>query len=1147
MAVIKNVIFDIQARTTGAEKSLSNLETRLESLEAETKQLTKDSALYIESLRKMETANERLGRNIDSSTKRFSNLDSTILRARQSFTQLAAVAGVGIAFQDITGTIIDFDQSLADLSAITGATGGDLQFYEEQARKIGKTTTVSASEAVEAFKLLGSAKPELLQSKEALVDLTNQAIILSEASGLELPIAAEQLGLSLNAMEIDARDAGKVVDALALSAKFGTREIPFVAEALSKFGAIAKNAGVSINTSASAIQILGKAVPEASVAGTNLRAILIKLQDSAAKNGREFKGLVEELELLKPRLNDVTFLTETFGQENFLAAQTLIGNVDALRQFETKLNTSGAAADIAATRTNTLRGDVSRLKNAWDEAIISFSNTGAIRGVIQFLTRSLPTILKFVLLLAKAWVAYKTGVIASTVAMRVYNFVQQATASGLVRVGTAFKIAEFAAKGFKAVLTTIVGGVILGGIFKLIEATGLLGDQIEKVSLKSQLLLKAQEQQQKQRDIQQQNIKNQLDSIDKANAEQLSLLESGSKEAVDLEKKINEEKLGVLNKFIGEKNAIIKKDQEQIVTGVEGQLSDVEKNAIAKAVTAGGAKDAEAIRRETERLTQEQIAQNRKAAKVAEADIIATQKELQELNDLALDLTVTRNQSAKDELKSKKELAAGRKEDAKQQREADKVAKEGTIEALQQRVSNLRRTLTEELRLDAPEFANVVEQYISAQNDLTEANKRLDESQSSFNLNTLEGLEKQLSSLKSQLQKAAIGDSEDFFGTNRLILEVEKKIKAARKLLEEEDKRAVLDANLERESEEERHLSVMTDLNNDANITDLENIERNEQARIKLIQDGEVRQLEIRIKYAQEKLKLLLESGEASENEIIEAEHAITEAQQELANKRSEFDQKDKEKKLEVQRQIVDGIKEIYSELFNFTNQLVQNQIDLLDKQAQAQQGRIDDARRIAEDGNAELLELEEKRLDDLNNKRANFVKVQQGLAALEVALNSAVAISKAATLPPPFNILAIGATLIALAAGLAQARSIAQQASFEKGGYTGAGNPKSESTALGRKPYTYHKGEFVMDAKTTAIGRNRPIFDQILRGRVDMQKVLSGNNNYSVNMRGELGSKEIVKAIHGIPQVSYHLNKNGVFIVTKKKQNYIQKVNNKR
>lgn len=84
------------------------------------------------------------------------------------------------------------------------------------------------------------------------------------------------------------------------------------------------------------------------------------------------------------------------------------------------------------------------------------------------------------------------------------------------------------------------------------------------------------------------------------------------------------------------------------------------------------------------------------------------------------------------------------------------------------------------------------------------------------------------------------------------------------------------------------------------------------------------------------------------------------------------------------------------------------------------------------------------------------------------------------------------------------------------------------------------------MDAKTTSIGRNRQIFDKILRGRWDMEKVLGSRGQNNVIINNDMHSEKIVKAIKNIPQTNFILNKHGVFKVVKKKQNYSAKVNNK-
>jgi hypothetical protein len=94
-------------------------------------------------------------------------------------------------------TLSAFTKSISELSAITGATGKDLKFYEEQAALIGKTTTLSASQAADAFKLIASAKPDLLANKEALAAVTKEAVKLAEAAGIGLADAASTVAFLL--------------------------------------------------------------------------------------------------------------------------------------------------------------------------------------------------------------------------------------------------------------------------------------------------------------------------------------------------------------------------------------------------------------------------------------------------------------------------------------------------------------------------------------------------------------------------------------------------------------------------------------------------------------------------------------------------------------------------------------------------------------------------------------------------------------------------------------------------------------------------------------------------------------------------------------------------------------------------------------
>ncbi|WP_340619188.1 hypothetical protein, partial [Xenorhabdus entomophaga] len=80
--------------------------------------------------------------------------------------RLMMLAGTGFSLGSIILTTRKYGQALSDLSAITGATGAQLKQLNENAQRLGRTTEFGATRITEAFKLMASAKPELLKSTE---------------------------------------------------------------------------------------------------------------------------------------------------------------------------------------------------------------------------------------------------------------------------------------------------------------------------------------------------------------------------------------------------------------------------------------------------------------------------------------------------------------------------------------------------------------------------------------------------------------------------------------------------------------------------------------------------------------------------------------------------------------------------------------------------------------------------------------------------------------------------------------------------------------------------------------------------------------------------------------------------------------------
>ena len=136
-------------------------------------------------------------------------------KAIKLFGAAFATISVGNTLLKIANDTRQFSAAISQLSAITGATGKDLEFFREQSMLIGKTTTLSASQAATAFQLIASAKPDLLDSRDALAAVTKEAVTLAEAASIDLTQAAEVVGVALNQFGAEADQANRFLNVLA--------------------------------------------------------------------------------------------------------------------------------------------------------------------------------------------------------------------------------------------------------------------------------------------------------------------------------------------------------------------------------------------------------------------------------------------------------------------------------------------------------------------------------------------------------------------------------------------------------------------------------------------------------------------------------------------------------------------------------------------------------------------------------------------------------------------------------------------------------------------------------------------------------------------------------------------------------------------
>ncbi|MBW7593788.1 phage tail tape measure protein [Enterobacter hormaechei] len=337
-----------------------------------------------------ENSSKRFNRNAQEDAKRtdeaYSRMGKTIAGVAG---RLAGFAGAGLSLGAIITTTREYGQALSDLSAITGATGAQLKSLDEAAQEMGRSTEYSASQAVEALKLMASAKPELLQTADGLTEATKSALTLAQAAGSTLPDATRTLALSLNQFGAEAQEADRYINVLAAGAKFGASEIADTAAAIKNGGVAAAQAGVGFETLNAAIQVLAEREIKGGEAGTALRNVILALEKGTDKTLKpSVVGLSGALDNLSKKNLSTAQAVKLFGVENINAASVLVDNRSKLNALTLALTGTQTALEQAAIRVNNLNGDIMGLTSAFEGMIIKIgqSSTGPLRSGIQSVT-----------------------------------------------------------------------------------------------------------------------------------------------------------------------------------------------------------------------------------------------------------------------------------------------------------------------------------------------------------------------------------------------------------------------------------------------------------------------------------------------------------------------------------------------------------------------------------------------------------------------------------------------------------------------------------------------------------------------------------------------------------------------------------------
>lgn len=343
--------------------------------------------------------------NASSSTSKIGGAFKTVGKVAK--TAMAAGSAAAVAF---TKTSIDagmnFDTAMSQVAATMGTTVDKIGNVEAKAEEMGRTTKYTATEAAEGMNILAQAG---LSADEQISGI-GTVLNLASAGAMSLEESASYTAGAVKGFGDSMGNASYYADLMAKGATLANTNVRGLGEAFSGSAATAKNYGQSADsvtlsllrlaeqnvTGSEASTALNRAMADLYTPTDNASKALDQLGLSAYKSNGEAKDFNDLVDELNGSLQGMTTeqknnaLATIFTTQGLQAFNKMTASSDATVQKFWKgiQDSSGSAAQQAATQLDNLKGDITLLSSATEGLELGFYNTfsGAIRGAIKGIT-----------------------------------------------------------------------------------------------------------------------------------------------------------------------------------------------------------------------------------------------------------------------------------------------------------------------------------------------------------------------------------------------------------------------------------------------------------------------------------------------------------------------------------------------------------------------------------------------------------------------------------------------------------------------------------------------------------------------------------------------------------------------------------------
>ncbi|MGF0002917.1 phage tail tape measure protein [Bacillus altitudinis] len=426
--------------------------------------LTLESSQFSAGVSQAENQMQQMGNSANSLSKQMGLVQTAALAVGG-----AVVAGIGVSVK----TAADFEEAMSKVKSISGATGQDFENLKKVAMDLGESTKYTATEAAQGLQYLAMAGFSVKDQIGSLPAVLNMAA----AASVDMGTSADIVSNIMTGFGIASEDSTYAVDVLVKTMTSANTDLLQLGDAMKFVAPVATSLGFTFEETAAAVAKMSDAGIQGSMAGTALRAGLLRLANPVGRAAKAMHAYGIEVEQadgkMKPIPEIIGHLNEKLGHlgkaQKTAAVASLVGTEAAsgfaallsagegtLKSYTKSLEESGGTADrVAKTQMDNLKGSFEEFTSALEGVGIKLGNEFLphIRTIVDQGTK-----------LVGLFSQISPGVVATGLAMAGTSAAIALTAASAVKLGFALR-GLFAAMGPAGWIITglsVLGGLLVG-------------------------------------------------------------------------------------------------------------------------------------------------------------------------------------------------------------------------------------------------------------------------------------------------------------------------------------------------------------------------------------------------------------------------------------------------------------------------------------------------------------------------------------------------------------------------------------------------------------------------------------------------------------------------------------------------------------